>query len=64
MDCSPALGLADHFGLVVVASCLHLDYSNIRPKYYRVDNFKDIFEKVHISLVLEFLKEAGLYYKV
>jgi ribonuclease HI len=41
-----------------------IEYSHIRTKYYNVTTMSDLFQTVRPDLILEFLKEAQLFYKI
>ena len=39
--------------------CLH--FANIRARYYRATDMRDLFERFSLRHILEFLKESHLY---
>jgi ribonuclease HI len=41
-----------------------VEFSFIRRKYYRFNSLKEVFEKVKPALILAFLKEIGLFYRI
>ena len=40
------------------------DFSHVRRNYYEENDMKDLFEKVDPTLILEFLREIGLFYRL
>ena len=41
-----------------------IDFSHIRMKYYNVSSMSELFDKIHPTLILNFLREAGLFDKL
>ena len=40
-----------------------VDFALIRQKYFQVSSMKDLLDKVDPSLIINFIKEIGLFYK-
>ena len=40
------------------------EYSHFRPDYFSENNIKDLFEKTCPENIINFIKEAGLFYKI
>ena len=41
-----------------------VDLAITRTNFYNVPSLKDLFEKVNVNTILDFLKEVGLYHKL
>ena len=41
-----------------------IDFSHIRSKYYNVSSMSELFDKIHPTLILNYLREAGLFNKL
>ena len=40
-----------------------VDFDHIRSRYFNVDNMFDLFEQVNASLILDFIREIGLFHR-
>lgn len=40
-----------------------VDFDHIRSKYFNVDNMQALFEQVNASLILDYIREIGLFHK-